>query len=574
MRIPNRNRALQSGLLAVLAGFVLVGSGVAADRPLIGENVASGLAARGDTLRVWVFLDNKDPLGSGLGRVTLSTSWISARAVNRRQLKGLTPVTEEDRPVSPDAVAYLENAGLRLRTVSRWFTAVSGWIDRPALEAIAAIPWIDSIRVVRVYRRPAEPEIPARDELYRQTVPAGDTLAYGPSFDQAFQIGITEAHRMGYTGLGVLIGFLDTGFNLDHPAFADANVLATWDFINGDPDVNDEDTLQMDHGTKTWSVCGGYYPDSLIGAAFGAEFALGKTEIKNEVDTEAEEDLYVEGLWWLDSLGVDIVSTSLGYPDGYDYGDLNGRTALSTIAVNHVASRGVLVVTAAGNEGYNVISPWIIPPADSDSALAVGAVYLSGQRAGFSSIGPTADGRIKPDVMALGVGVRVAGVRPASFLYGSGTSFATPLVSGACALMLEKEPGLMPMEVIARLHETSGLAGFPNNEMGYGLVNLPQAMDLQGDSVFAGENVFAYPNPFTGLIRFVMPEETPFSELTQMRIFTAAGEMVYSNEFTGRLGYWDGTNNAGRHVAGGVYLCLFKTSIAEYTIKVVFMPQE
>jgi len=151
---------------------------------------------------------------------------------------------------------------------------------------------------------------------------------------------------------------------------------------------------------------------------------------------------------------------------------------------------------------------------------------------------------------------------------------ATPLVAGACALMLEKDPTLTPMEIITLLHETSGLADSPDNEMGYGLVNLPLAMDLPADSMFTGQDVFAYPNPFNDLIRFVLPEGTLFADRTQMRIFTTAGEMVYSNEFWGRFSFWDGTNDAGQRLAGGIYLCWFQTGADQQTIKIVYMPQD
>jgi len=356
----------------------------ASDLPVVSDRVYSKLVAEDDSTIVWVFLHDKDPLGDKLKRIAPSTSWLSARAIERHRIKGLPLVTEMDRPVAEDAVEYLRDAGLRVRNISRWFTAVSGWVDRSSLKKIAEIPWVDSVRVVRTYRRALEPPVQVEDPLRREAVPDDDPLDYGTSHTQLAQIGIVEAHRAGYDGSGVLIGFLDGGYNPDLPAFASTNVIATWDFINDDEDVADNDPQQMDHGTKTWSVCGAFVPGTLIGGAYGADFILAKTE-RIGVEIEIEEDDYVAGLEWFHTMGVDIVSSSLGYPDFYDYGDLNGRTAVTTKAVNHAASRGILVVTAAGNEGNNKSRPWIIPPSDSDSAIAAGGVTSDGRRLNLTS---------------------------------------------------------------------------------------------------------------------------------------------------------------------------------------------
>ncbi|MFC1476013.1 S8 family serine peptidase [Candidatus Zixiibacteriota bacterium] len=567
-----RNRILKSTLLLSRVFFLwiivaLVGHPApAAIRPVVSDRVAAELALPGDSANVWVFLHDKDPLGDALTRVAPSTSWISARAVRRHQNKGLPLVTEDDRPLAADAVRELTNAGLAVRMVSRWFGAVSGRADREALQNIAQISWVDSIRIVRTYRRSPAVDAVKRNELPREMRPGDEGLDYGESLTQLAQIRVVDAHWAGYDGSGVYIGFLDTGYNPDHEAFASANVLATRDFINGDEDVADDDPLQMDHGTKSWSACAAFTPETMIGAAYGADFALAKTEIKNTVDIEIEEDYFVAGLEWFDSLGVDIASSSLGYPDFYTYEDLNGRTAITTKGVNRAASRGILVVTAAGNEGNNKSYPWVVPPGDSDSALTVGAVYSSGLKVGFSSIGPTADGRIKPDVMAMGIGVQLAD-DGGGYTTSQGTSFATPLVAGACALMLQRDPRLMPMEIIDSLHHTASRAESPDSLYGWGIVNLAEAMNL-ADTL--GEEVTVSPNPFSQTVHFSLPGVLPSSTVTT-RIFSVAGKLVYSAEGTGPESYWNGLNSAGKEVASGVYLCLFETPNRYFKTKVAFM---
>lgn len=565
-----KNRAVRSILLGVFVVWLLsawvCSTIMAGDRSVVSDGVLAKFTAPGDSAKIWVFMQNKDPLGDVLPRVALSTSWLSPRALQRHRNKGLPLVTEDDRPVAEDAVRELRNAGLAVRTVSRWFCAVTGWTDRAALANISAMSWVDSIRIVHTYHRTPAPDLEWERPLPRETRPGDEGLDYGESITQLAQIRVVDAHWVGYDGSGVFIGFLDTGYNLDHETFATTNVIATRDFINGDDDVADDDPLQMDHGTKSWSACAAFTPGTLVGAAYGADFALAKTEIKNSTDIRIEEDNFVDGLEWFDSLGVDIVSSSLGYPDSYTYPDLDGKSTITTNGVNRAASRGILVVTAAGNEGNNKSYPWIVPPGDSESALTVGAVYSSGLKVGFSSIGPTADGRIKPDVMAMGAAVQLAD-DAGGYTKSQGTSFSTPLVAGACALMLQRDPTLLPREVIARLQETASRAESPDTLYGYGIVNLAEAMNL-ADTF--GEEVLAFPNPFSQTVCFNLPGITPSSTVTT-RIFSVAGKLVYSAKGTGVESCWNGLNNSGRKVASGVYMCLFETPERYYKTKVAFM---
>jgi hypothetical protein len=213
----------------------------------------------------------------------------------------------------------------------------------------------------------------------------------------------------------------------------------------------------------------------LIGPAFGADFALAKTEIKLS-ETQIEEDNWVAGVEWADDLGADIVSSSLGYQDWYTYEDMDGNTALCTIAADLAVSKGIVVVNSAGNER---ITTWyhIIAPADGDSVIAVGAVDLQGGLASFSSAGPTFDGRIKPDVVARGVQTYCAWANGG---YGgaSGTSLSAPLVAGVCALLLEIHPDWTPIQVREALWHTASQADDPDNLYGYGIANAAEASGL------------------------------------------------------------------------------------------------
>ena len=201
-------------------------------------------------------------------------------------------------------------------------------------------------------------------------------------------------------------------------------------------------------------------------------------------ETPIEEDNWIAAMEWADSIGVDVTSTSLGYIDfdspftSYTWEDMDGNTAAITIAADYAVSLGITVVNSAGNEGGNSTHNTLGAPSDGDSVIAVGAVTSSGIRASFSSVGPTVDGRIKPDVMAMGSNNYYASTSGNGYWNGSGTSFSCPLVAGVCALLLQKNPALTPMEVLQLLRSTATQSNNPNNEYGWGIINALSAINL------------------------------------------------------------------------------------------------
>jgi subtilisin family serine protease len=258
-------------------------------------------------------------------------------------------------------------------------------------------------------------------------------------------------------------------------------VIAEWDFIFDDGETQNQpgdDPEQHWHGTATWSILGGFAPGQLIGPAYGASFALAKTEdIRSE--TPAEEDNFVAALEWMDSLGVDLASVSLSYRwfddpgNDYEWQDLDGNTATTTIAVDLAASRGILVVVAAGNYGPDPGS--LGSPADADSGLSVGATDEENDLLWFSSRGPTWDGRTKPEVLARGVDAYHATPDP-GYSWSAGTSVATPLVAGCAALVMEAHPDWSAEQVKAALMWTADRARRPDSDWGWGRINVLRAI--------------------------------------------------------------------------------------------------
>jgi serine protease AprX len=292
------------------------------------------------------------------------------------------------------------------------------------------------------------------------------TIDYGPSRGQLDMLRVPVAHEVGLQGQGTLVAVIDSGFDgLAHPAFAATQVADRWDFVDGDTIVEG-----ASHGTTTFSVIGGYHPGHLVGVAFGARFLLARVG--------PSEDEMVAAVEWAEARGADVVTMSVGVEMGAER--MDGRTASITIAADRAVERGVVVVMSAGNFGYSPAANTLAAPADGFGVLGVGAVHPSGPWAIFSSVGPTADGRIKPDLVAQGVDVQVAwpfGV--ASYRRSSGTSYSCPLVAGVGALLLQAHPDWTPGQVANALRETASRAAQPDNRLGWGIPDVVGALSYE-----------------------------------------------------------------------------------------------
>jgi hypothetical protein len=438
----------------------------------------------GDSADVWVFFTDRGFRSQEALNAAVSVAeqkMLSRTKTRRQKVRRDRLADERDLPVPVQYVRKVLATGAKLRTASRYVNAVSVRIPRKNLQAVAELPFVQEIRPVAKARRMDPPLDWGGAQAPYDRPDSEDLLNYGPSFNQLNQINVVAAHDSGYSGAGVLVCLLDTGFFKDHEALVNQPIVAEWDFINNDPQTQNEpgdDPDQHNHGTFTWSTLGGAHEYDLYGPAYGASFILGKTE--NIVyEQPIEEDWYVAGLEWADSLGAEVISTSLGYFDWYTFADLDGNTTVTAVGVDIAVANGIVCVTAAGNERN---SSWghIITPADADSVIAVGAVDSDGELASFSSPGPTYDGRIKPEVCARGVSTWCAvpwGNPPGQNYSGvSGTSLSTPLIGGACALILEAHPDWTPMQVKTALMQTASNAASPDNDYGWGIIDVMAAI--------------------------------------------------------------------------------------------------
>jgi len=428
------------------------------------------------------------------------------RAVQRRALRGLSArrggplFSVRDLSVAQQYVEAVTTTGAKAHVTSRWLNAVSVYATRAQVEAIARLPFVKKLQPVA---RAAKivPPVPAKPS---DEAPSGRgagslrALDYGRSQAQLEQINLVALHEEGYTGQGVVVGILDTGFRRSHEAFNQpghvVTVVAEYDFVDDDGNTGVEagdPSGQHDHGTMILGCIGSYKTGDLVGGAYDATFILCKTEDTTD-EYEAEEDNYVAGLEFIESNGGDMATSSLGYIDWYTQNDLDGLTAVTTIAVNSATSNGIHCCTAAGNE-YHDSDPntsSLIAPADAFQVITCGAVDIGGAIASFSSDGPTADGRVKPELLARGVSTDT--VSPSSdtgYTTANGTSLSTPLVATAVACLIQAHPEWTVDEMRQGLFQTADYYTAngtydPLYVRGYGVVNaLAPMRDCNSNSI-------------------------------------------------------------------------------------------
>lgn len=475
------------------------------DDPVISEKFRQHLSRLDaqESVKVWVFFadkgfDDNERYQRALGQ---AEKGLTSRAAWRRSKTMKGPLVDfRDLPVNQAYIDKLSDSQARFRQRSRWLNAASFEIPVGELEEIARLGFVRSIKLLAAAKRkPIRIETPLEDPLQGEDA---FNLNYGASYSQLQQLNIPAVHNLGYYGQGVLVCMLDTGYLKDHQAFqladSEGRILAEWDFINDDGNTQNEPgdpSAQHNHGTCTWSALGGAADGNLYGPAYGAYFILAKTE-DTSMEQPIEEDNWVAGIEWADSIGADVTSSSLAYMDWYTYSDMDGNTAVTTIAADIAAQRGIVVCNAMANAGPG--SGTLHAPADADSIIACGAVYSTGEIVYFSSRGPSFDGRTKPEVCARGVYTSCADpYNLTGYTTASGTSLSTPLIGGAAAVILSAHPEWTPMQVREAMMMSGDHASFPDNDYGWGIPDILAAIqytfyltgDVDGDGAINASDV-------------------------------------------------------------------------------------
>jgi hypothetical protein len=392
----------------------------------------------------------------------------------------------EDLPVPPHLVTRVARTGAVIRHESRWLRAVSVEASPSELRSIRRVRAVAAIRPVGMVMTAGASMAASAARAARQVQ---DSTDYGPNFRAMRELGIPAAHLEGYRGSGIRVAILDTGFDTGHESLSGLTVIAARDFVNDDLVVADEPgdpPNQARHGTRVWSIVGAYRPGTMVGAAHEAEFILAKVKSEPNVSS-ADEDRWVAGVEWAESHGARLIVSALYFRTGFTdrpdilYGALNGDSTVTTRVADEAARRGTLVVNAIGDLGPQPRT--LAAPADGDSVLAVGAVDANGDPAELgvaagTSRGPTADGRIKPDVVARGTEMFAASsTSPTAYDIGiEGTSYSTALVGGGVALFMDAWPELSAAAARRAITLAGTNAASPDNAVGSGIPNVAAAI--------------------------------------------------------------------------------------------------
>jgi serine protease AprX len=453
---------------------------------------------------------------------------LSQKAIERRNKAGIVVPDTRDLPVYKGYLDQISSKGLTLHSTSKWMnTALFKSQSKADIKTLLDLPFVGDVKTVKV------PGIKGR---FNDKLAISTNQADLPPFDRPITMvnGYT-LQNSGYDGKDILIAVLDGGFlNADHISSINElrsrnGILATYDFINNNDFVYNSST----HGTAVLSVLSGKIPGSIAGTAPGADYLLLKTE---DVLSEfpVEEDFWAAGAEFADSAGADIISSSLGYYNfddptlNYKYSDLDGNSAFVTRVADVAASKGILVVTSAGNE-RNKEWKRILFPSDGDSVISVGAVDGYNNISVFSSAGPSADRRVKPDNVTMGVYVPVQ-IDENSVTRSSGTSFSCPVLSGMAACLLQAVPQALNTDIIGVLHSSSDRYTLPDSLYGYGIPDMAVALIHLQDKYIKvpEEEAIAFPNPTTGDFEIIFRK--PPERIT-IEIISVTGKLIFRKDF-------------------------------------------
>jgi serine protease AprX len=506
-------------------------------------------------------------------------AFLTQRAIDRRAAQAI-PIIEEDLPVNPAYVTAVAATGVQVFTRCKWFNGITIRVtDTAVLSSIRALPFVQSVMRVSSYNSKKSVEGDRKFRLEEALGKTGDhvnrspgsvqSYDYGPSYNQIHLLNGDPLHDRGYRGQGKVIAVLDAGFlNADvNPVFDSLRfnhqILGTRDFVNPGGNVY----LEHYHGGAVLSTMGGNIPGQLIGTAPKASYWLIRTE---DAATEniIEEYNWVVGAEMADSVGADVINSSLGYTVfdsawmDHTCADMNGYTNPSSRGANIAASKGIAISISAGNEGG---SSWmcVSSPSDALDALSIAATDEYGIRAYFSSTGIVNGNYVKPNIASMGLNCYVA-YPDSSLGYGSGTSFASPINAGMMACLMQAKPNIDQYHIRLAIEQSASQYTHPDSLLGYGIPDYAKALHILQVGVIGKTRFWVYPNPFTDA--FTVSFGINMSGIFEISLISLTGDLILKTNrmiIAGRGNTF--TVNNLITIAPGMYILKISSgSITEY----------
>lgn len=457
--------------------------------------------------------------------------YLSSKAIERRTNQGIE-LSITDLPVNPSYILQVVSTGAVINYSLKWINGLIVTITHPVqLETIQSFPFVLATKQVFVNNaKGSELILDDSPKLPKSAGVKGDVFNYGQSGNQVLMLNGNVLHNNGYQGQGMTIAVLDAGFYKvdEYSSFttlwSENRLLGVKDFVNPASDIYTEHA----HGMLVLSTIAGFIDGQLIGTAPKADFWLVRTEDGNQ-EQIIEEYNWAAGAEFADSIGADIINTSLGYTtfdvetQNHSYSDLNGQTTPIAIAAGMAAKKGMIIVVSAGNEG-NSSWQYISSPADAPDILAVGSVNSLCSRSDFSSVGPSSDNRIKPEIAAMGEGTVVQSTT-GGIGTASGTSLSAPVITGLIACLWQANRQLTAAQIRELILKSSSQYENPDNYMGYGLPDFASALNsITKESTVDGKLSIS-PNPFSDYLDLKIPD-TKYDEL-YIKIFSITGQLIY-----------------------------------------------
>lgn len=513
----------------------------------------------------WVYFKDKP---SAATFISDPLSMLSQRALDRRERFAII-LDNKDVPIESSYLVIIqEKTGITVLARSKWLNAVHVRGSYDDIQQLLDLDFVGSIEFAdNQLNNTSKPT--GRNKIIKKQnkLKEENIFDYGNAVNQIEMLGIQELHNENFTGNGIYIAVLDAGF-------PGVNTLEAFERIRSNQllkggynfvDRDDNFYARSTHGTAVLSTMAGFIENEFAGSAPDAAYYLFITEDHTR-EVPLEESLWVEAAEMADSLGVDIINTSLGYsvyfdnPDyNYSYGEMDGETAFISRGAKAAFSRGMLLVNSAGNEGND---PWkyINAPADVPEVLSVGAVDANEQVANFSSFGPTAKGIIKPDVLGQGAGIQIINAA-GTIVASNGTSFSSPLMAGAVACLWQALPEKNNVQIIQLLRETGHLFESPTAQEGYGIPDFSQIFNLYYVPPIPVTAMNAYPNPTTGILRIDIPDKV---KNIGFKLFNLLGKTVMAGAVEKGNPYIDIS-----HVSKGIYILQMQYLGKQKTIKLI-----